>query len=649
MIKNHFTLGDVTMQKPRVEFNDLSVLGRMQVDQMSANTYQPNNGQAYAGDEINAWRSNAMRPIVRNKMLSIAAHATARLIFPKIFAYDSSNDEQRDAAQTMSDLMEWAADRSNYSHYSLQRTITALTDPASIGYTEYCETYQEVKREKQEGGGYRKEKILNETLSGFQDTVVPVNEIYIENFYEPDIQKQGWLIWRRVISYSLARAKYEGRYDNFKHVRPGVQLLYNDANQMFYQVYDTNMRQYDVEEIIYWNKALDVRLVVVNGCMLTDYDNPNPRNDKLYPFDKFGYSLINNKCFYYKSLVFAMQQDANIVNTLYPMIVDGTYLNIMPPMVNVGGEAIGSDVIVPGAVTTLTDPNADLRSLSVGNNPNGLRAARETLTEVEASVSESSQNPIEQGQNTGTQQTAYEISRIEQNAATILGLFVNMRSQHVKDYGKLRMGDILQYLTIADADQIVGNDKLVYKTFLLHDKNSNGHTKTRKISFDNTLPSEPQTDEQKLKLSYDTLKTQGGEEGRMELYRANPEIFRQLQYFCTVSPDVMNPMSEDLERAYSLEEYDRAIMNPLLDQEQVTRDFLLSAYPKSRKDPDKYFAKQQPNMAVDPKQLALQAMSGQMPGMGAMSGVGGGMSPQQAGSQKPMQASGQVPTVGKVG
>src|SRR5690606_1867467 len=144
--------------------------------------------------------------------------------------------------------------------------------------------------------------------------------LFIENFYEPDIQKQGWLIWRRVFSYSLAETKYARLYpDKFKFVRPGVVNLFNDADDSFYQVYDNNLREEEVEEIVYFNKTLDLKIIIVNGVMLTDPDNANPRNDKQYPFAKFGYELINNRCFYYKSLAFKLQQDASIVNTLYPM------------------------------------------------------------------------------------------------------------------------------------------------------------------------------------------------------------------------------------------------------------------------------------------------------------------------------------------
>ncbi len=605
MVLRHFVLGHMNMWTPRVEFNDLAVIQRMQTDQMSWNTYQPNNGQSASEDNITGWRSNAMRPIVRNKCVSIAAHATARLIFPKIFAYNESNDEENDGAQVMMDLMEWAADKSNYAHTSLYRVITALTDPASIGYTEYGEVYRSVKRAKV-NGTYQIETMLDETLSGFQDHVVPVDELYIENFYEPDIQKQGWLLWRRVISFDLAQAKYGSLYPNFnKYVKPGVQTVYSDANQSFYFVYDPNMRQYEVEEVLYWNKNMDVKLIMVNGVLLTDYDNPNPRIDKMYPFDKFGYEIINNRCFYYKSLAFKMMQDANIINTLYPMIIDGTYLNLMPPMINTGSEAIGSDVIVPGSVTTLSDPNAKLTAVKVATD---LKSGMDTLFKVDESINESSQDPIENGQPSSGSQTAYEISRLEQNAATVLGLFIKMIAKHVKDFGKLRMSDILQYLTIADVNQIAANKPLVFKTFLMKDKQSNGRSKTRKIQFDMNTPDEMMTGKEMLNQSYDILREEGGINSKTEIYKVNPELFRNLTYMVMVSPDVLNPRSEDLERAYDLESYDKMILNPLADQEETYR-LLLSTNTKTKKDPDKYISQQQ-QMPQNPQDQLMQQVQG---------------------------------------
>jgi len=313
---------------------------------------------------------------------------------PKVFR-TITNLKPRGCRKGMRDLIEWSADQSKYPETSLNAIISAVVNPASIYYSEYGEVYRNVKRETDEKTGkWKVEKMLDEDLSGFKDTPVPVDELYIENFYESDIQKQGWLIWRRVIGYDLASAKY-GHYKNFEHVKPGVQILYNDADNTFYQSYDSNMRTESVEEIIYWNKKMDLKVIICNGVMMTSADNPNPRNDKLYPFIKFFYENIDEgKCFYGKSLAFKMQSDANIINTLYPMIIDGTYLSVFPPMVNFGSETIGSDVIIPGGVTQLSDPNSKLNPIVVSQN---IKMGMDTLMKVEESVAESSENPVENG------------------------------------------------------------------------------------------------------------------------------------------------------------------------------------------------------------------------------------------------------------
>lgn len=603
LVLKHFILGTTNAYTPRVEFNDLSLTLRDQYDQMSFNTYQPNNGEAWEGAPQTAWRSRAMRPVVRNKCISIAAHATARLIFPKIFAFNEKSDEQKEAAQVMEDLMEWSGDVSNYPFTALMRVITAMSSPASIGYTEYGEVMRRVKTEKNDDGTWKEELVRDEAYPCFMDAVVPVDQLYIENFFEPDIQKQGFLIWRKVYSYSAAQTKYNGVYENFKYVRPGVQTIYDDANRTFYYVYDPNMRQEDVEEVIYWNKNLDIKLILVNGVLLTEPNNPNPRMDKLYPFDKFGYEPINNRFFYYKSLAFKLQHDAEIVNTLYQMTIDGTYLAIFKPMVNVGGEIIASDVIVPGAVTTLSDPQADLRAINVGSD---LRSGLETLSVVEKSINESSQEPLQGGEDQAGTQTAYEISRIEQNANTVLGLFLQMIAKHVKDFGKLRLGDIIQYLTLPEVVDITGDPELSYKTFFLHDKTGKG--KNKKIEFDIELPEE-QTEEEYLNSSYDILEEENEKE--MAIYKVNPEAFRKLKYMVTISPDVLNPKSESLERAYALEDFDRMIMHPEIFNQEEAAKLLLMNNPLTKKAPDDYLVKQQPG-----QDMAAMMGQGQMPNAG---------------------------------
>ncbi len=170
MIRYDFVLGDQNMQTPRREFNDLSVLQRNSVDIATWNTYQPNDGDPAQGVVADAWRSNAIRPVTRNKVMAVTAHTTARLIYPHMFAYSDDSREEVDAAQAMSDIFEWTTQNqtSTYMETSIFSVLSACVAPAAIVYTEYAEVYRTVKT-PQADGTFTAAKILDDDMSGFRE------------------------------------------------------------------------------------------------------------------------------------------------------------------------------------------------------------------------------------------------------------------------------------------------------------------------------------------------------------------------------------------------------------------------------------------------------------------------------------------------
>lgn len=601
VIKN-FSDGYNIQNRPRIEFNDYSWIDRMGVDQLMWNTYQPNDGDVPDDDPANSWRSRAIRPITRNKVVSIAAAMSSRYLFPKIFAYSKTDEEQQDAAQVMSDIVEWVGEQIEYPSLSLFAIVQALVNPVSIVYTGYEESLRVVRRPKEDEKGdiVRDEKgdvifdekiELDEELSGFKASCVPNDEFYISDFYQRDVQLQDWVIWRKVCNYELSKQKYGAKYTNFIYVTPGVQTIYIDANQSYYEVYDANMQKNEVEEVYYWNRRKDLFLIVVNGVLLTKHDNPNPRNDKLYPFVSFFYEPFDEgRCFCGKSLVFKLGPDYRVINSLYPMIIDGTYLNIFPPTYATGTETIGSDVVIPGTTTTFSDPNAKLESLMVGQN---LTAGMQTMFQVERSINESSDTPLMGTNPTGARgkMTAYEISRIEAQKAQNMQLFQIMISTFVRKFGRLLIGDVLQYMTIPEIQEVEG-DNMVYRSFLLPEKMTDNEVKTRKIQFDASIMDGPITEKELEDKSFETLEEEGGEDTDLELYKVNPTLFRNLKYILKVSADTLNPMNEETERAMLLQMFQTASGNPLFDQVAIAKDFFLAAYDKSKRDPSKYLAKE---------------------------------------------------------
>lgn len=594
-ILKDFRNGWQTMHLPRPEFNDLSLYQRHIVDMLAFNTYQENDGQPMLEDRLGGWKSQAMRPIQRNKAISIAAHETARLTVPKIFAYNEQNDEQMDAAKVMGYLVDWARENANYGYQATFRVISSLYSPISWGYSEYNEVYRTVKKEKGADGTWTFDRIIDEEESGFQHLPIPTDQVFFANFYERDVQKQDFIIMRRIISYDRAKSKY-GKYANFAHVHPGIIVTMDDANSGYYQVYDPHMRGEDVEEVIRWRKNgdgtcdIDSRLILVNGVLMSEPDAANPRMDHQYPFDAFYYLPINERCIAGKSLIFALGPETALLNTQYQMINDGNYLNLFPPTVTTGSDKVGMDVIVPGLNLAFAEKDVEIKRLDTANTQS-LMAAMKVMEAVEASLNQSSQDPVQQGQNPGTPSTAYEISRIEQNAATVLGLSMKFIAQHAIDYGRLLLSDILQYQTIADAESITEEEGLLYKTFFAKEPGPAGGM--NKIKFEDNLP-ESMTDDEKLDMSFAIAMEQGGVKSDTKLYKVNPMLFRSYRYRFTVDSDVLNPRSADLERAMDLETYDRAIANPTANQEKIFTDLLMATNPKTAKDPDKYVAPKPP-------------------------------------------------------
>ena len=606
-ILSDFRLGWQTMHLPRPEFNDYSLFQRHTVDMLAFNAYQENDGQPALEDRLGGWRSRAMRPLQRNKAISIAAHMTARQLVPKVFAYNESDDEQEDSAKVMSYLVDWAREQANYPYQALYRTIASLYSPISWGYTEYTQTYRRVKDGRDEKGAWKYKMILDEDNSGHKHIPVATDQVFFANFYERDPQEQDFIIWRRIVSLDQFHKLYpDALYPNAKYVQGGIIVTMDDANSGFYNVYDPHMRAFDVELVIRWRKSTDSRDVMANGVLITEPYAENPRIDHQYPWDTMYYLPINERCIAGKSLIFALGPESALLNTQYQTINDANFLNLFPPTVTSGSDKSGFDVMVPGLNLAFAEKDVTVNPLRMATD-NTIRTAMEVMQNVEKSLSESSQDPIQQGQSNTTPSTAYEISRIEQNAATVLGLTMKfMANMHVIPYGRLLLSDILQYCTVADAAKLTDKG-LVYKTFYVKEPGQSG--KKNKINFDANMP-DTMTDEEKLEMSYDLLKAQGGIKSDTTLWKANPVLFRQNKYLYTIDSDVLNPRSAELTRAFDLETYDRAIMSPVADQETLYKDLLMGSNPKTARDPDKYVS-QQPAAApageVDPGALGAAA------------------------------------------
>jgi hypothetical protein len=587
MVHSDMQQGRDVLVRGYTEFNDRSVIEEMNQNQANFNSYIPPRSD----DPDESWRAQTVRPVTRNKLISIAAHVTAQILFPNIFAQNKKDEEDKAAAVVMRDLIEWVIDNSEYSKKFIQAVLGALTDPVVVVSSEYANVMRKVK-EMREGGGYTVKEMVDEVMSGFIYHIYQPNEVYIMNAYENNIQKQRAMATRRLIDFKEAEAEF-GTRENWKYVKRGMRNVFDVETSSFYYQIDSDLKDYLAEKVVYYNRGLDLKLTFINGVLMCDPENPIPRSDKLYPFVSFGYEYINNgNFFFYKSAANKLSSDQELIDTMYNMVMDGTFLALMPPMALYGSEEINSSVTIPGMVTSFQDPASKLENIGPRSD---LRAGLEAIGLIEKSMSESSQDNSRQGISESGEKTAYEVSQLEKNAQIALGLFGKMIAFFVEDMGRLIVGDILQHLTVGEVTELTGqNGMMNFRSFLIPNKQEKGKKVTRKIQFTNEdyNKEEGYTEDELLEKSFKIMDEEGGIDAETKLYKVNPMAFRELKFKVRVGADVLERPNKNLEKALNLEAYDRLIQNPLIDQEAITRDFLIDVYKPG--ESDSYIKKNQP-------------------------------------------------------
>ena len=139
--------GYLIQNTPRAEFNDRTLLQEIDENQKAFNSYVPPR----SNDPDESWRAQTVRPITRNKLISIAAHVTEPILYPGVFAQNPNDDEDKESAEVMRDLIEWVIDNSNYVRTFVRAIISALVDPAVFVNVEYFEVMRTIKEKTEEG------------------------------------------------------------------------------------------------------------------------------------------------------------------------------------------------------------------------------------------------------------------------------------------------------------------------------------------------------------------------------------------------------------------------------------------------------------------------------------------------------------------
>lgn len=610
-VSRDLDIADEIKRKPYKEFNNRTVQEEIDAGQKSFNTYVPPKSD----DPDEEWKAQTVRPIVRNKLISIVAHITAEVVYPVFFAQNKNDEEDRAAAEVIRLMVEKEINDTNYDYEMkfLHSVMQMVSEPIAILYCQLTETYRSIK-DKYENGEYTLKQVIDDVMSGLVLELVDTNDFFWANMYEYNIQKQRFLGWRRRIEFDEAEAKY-GKHKNFKYVKPGIIKMYSNEDKAFYDVEDEDLAARNlVEEFTYYNRYKDEKICFINGVIVTDPEQANPRKDKKYPFAAAGYEpLRNGKFFLYKSAANKLGPDEILVNAMYNLIFDGAILAMLPPVAVYGDEEVDTNIITPAGVTNF-NKDTKIDAIKTGMD---LNAGLRVMQEIEKSMSESTQDDQRSGVASGGEKTAHEVEILERNAQKALGIFVKQIYSFVVQIGNLIASDIQQYRTMTDVVDVLSPDQtLKFRKYIIPQTKTEGAVKDVEIKFDNNIyqdvgPNEMPTEKQVLDKSFELLKKEGGPNSNKKIYLVDPILFKDLKMKAYVRADAFEFKSKRLEKVLNLEAYDRMIQNPLLDQNEVTREFLVESYRPG--EGDKFMSKGQPQVPVESKGVN-QNIIGQMTG-----------------------------------
>lgn len=613
-VKKEYSYGDQILHRSWEELNNYSVINRMNKDQRTFNSFVDESVE----DPNEAWKWRGTRSAARNKTMAMHAHLTSQYVVPMVAAQNNDQEEDKDMANVMRDILEWMTVNSPYRSVFLLATQGMLVNPVTYMTAEYAEVYQKIK-ERTETGIVTKE-ILDDELSGFQPQVMTADQVLITNAFCQNIQLQRSIIKRRYIEYSEAKAIH-GDHENFVYVQSGIKTIYNDEDGLFYDIKDDD-HPHLVEEVTYLCRRTDTEVCYLNGIYMGDADvEANPmhhrdhRNAPKYNIIPFGYERINEHFFFYKSLINRVGWDDKLLDAMYEITMNREILDVLTPIAITGAENVDTQIVFPAAVASFADPNVKINPvLPPRNNASGYNA----IQKIEQSITEGSVSDVQMGQLPDASQKAFTVSRAEQNAKTLMSAVGKSLGISIAQYGQLMIDIALHHLTTPQLDEITGG--LNYRSFLLEDQQVNGKNVSKHIRFDAALVGSYMSQEEERDYNMHLLSESGYPDNKNHLYVINPHLFSKLKYLIRIEPDMMLPKNESYEKALMSEVYNMFREDPLINPEALVREV---AYAFFKGKTDKMIADQSQNVMGIPSQPEQAVKGSQFGNMAKQSAMGG--------------------------
>ena len=598
LVQKDYWQGNEILHTPHSELNGYSVIERMNKDQR---TFQSFVDESVDNPE-EAWKWIGTRSLARKKAMAMHAHMTSNYIVPNVFPQNTSQDDDKEMASAMRDIIEWMTINSNYRSSYLLATMGMLVNPVVYIQADYNEVYQTIKEKNEQG--YSTSDVLDEVLSGLNCRILSANQVLITNLYEQDIQKQRSILKTRYVEYSELEAKYNN-HPNWGYLQPGIKSTFNSDDGLFYDIKDDQHPSL-VEEITWEHRRDDSEVCFLNGIYFGNENvdwNPikhrDNRNAPKYDITPFGYHRINEHYFYFASMMFEVGWDDKLIDAMYQTTMNREFLDLEQPVMVSGVDKIDTAVVFPGGVFSTANENARINPIIPPRSGSPYQA----LQAIEDSMSEATVSEMQQGSLPEASQKATAIASADRSAKILLSGTMKTLGNSISQLGSLLIDIALQHLTTAQFDEITGNIK--YREFVLENQMVGGKKVSKKIRFDQLLMGKSMSKAQKREYGMKLLEEVGYPDNKHAIYVLNPHLFSKMQYLVRIEPDEMLPKNSEFDRIIIERLYTLLRQDPLVDPETLVRELLYASRPQNA---DAMMAKQQ-NQQI-PQVMGKQTLPG---------------------------------------
>ncbi len=356
-------------------------------------------------------------------------------------------------AEILRDLNEYSLNAENGEARFLETALEVTTKGTVIKYEGYCKNEQKMEIPIDFNAIDGKVQTKKEMKTIFDDCfqeIVPVEDFYICNPYQPDVQKQPYVIWRKMTSDDEAKAEY-GHYKNFKKVKGGNYAVALDPTTFYRNTLLTELGKDQVEILRYYNRTKNRHIILINGVIC--YDGITPFKDGMYPFAKGIFEPYGNDFFW----------GAGFPQKIMGDQVDKTTSSLLP-----FGLTSDLDDIVEDEVLSLNKIRKvnDITKWKFDTMPGVTAGEIEMLQLAQKFAQDNSGITMGGAGQTKGKLTARQILVQQQEAMSRIGFSNNFLENFERDRTELRLHHILQFYSIPKIDKITGKRGKMIEQFM---------------------------------------------------------------------------------------------------------------------------------------------------------------------------------------